>query len=124
MRTFTRIFTLLCAAVLLLTGCTAAQPEIIRTEADPVENAEWKMGFGDAVVSHDGLEGPFYIAGYDMGREFTDIIDEMRASAVWMDMAGKAFSSSAWTAWVWDVTGSRISAPRSPRSAWKPDALP
>ena len=43
MRTFTRIFTLLCAAVLLLTGCTAAQPEIIRTEADPVENAEWKI---------------------------------------------------------------------------------
>lgn len=89
MRIFTRIFTLLCAAVLLLTGCTAAQPEIIRTEADPVENAEWKMGFGDAVVSHDGLEGPFYIAGYDMGREFTDIIDEMRASAVWMDIGGE-----------------------------------
>jgi len=71
---------------LLLTGCSSAQSELIQTvSGDPV----WYMGFGEAIVSHDGLVGPYHIAGYDMGREFTDIYDEMRASAVWMDIDGE-----------------------------------
>lgn len=83
---FRKILAGLLLPALLFTGCASAQPEVIRTQSgDPV----WYMGFGSAVVSHDGLEGPFYIAGYDMGREFTDIYDEMRASAVWMDIGGE-----------------------------------
>jgi hypothetical protein len=88
MRKLSQILTriLACALAILLTGCGGTMPELIRTESgDPV----WHMGFGDAIISHDGLEGPFYIAGYDMGREFTGIYDEMRASAVWMDIGGE-----------------------------------
>ena len=73
----------------IFTGYGAAAPQLIQTEADDMTPAQWHMGFGDAIISHDGLEGSFYIAGYDADREITGVLDEMRASAVWMDIGGE-----------------------------------
>ncbi len=82
---FLATLTVLCA---VLTGCGTAVPQFIQTETDGMAAAQWHIGFGDAIISHDGLEGPFYIAGYDANREITGVLDEMRASAVWMDIGG------------------------------------
>lgn len=90
MHKLSRILLLFAAAALLFTGCgTVTAPEHIPAEADDMTTAKWQMGFGDAIISTDALEGPFYIAGYDSGREITGIYDEMRASAVWMDVGGE-----------------------------------
>lgn len=89
MRKLSLILALLMILTAVFAGCGKAVPQLIQAEADDMTAAQWHMGFGDAIVSHDGLEGPFYIAGYDANREFTDILDEMRASAVWMDVGGE-----------------------------------
>lgn len=87
MRKLSLILAFLIGFTAVLAGCGTVSPELIQTEADDM--TQWHMGFGDAIISHDGLEGPFYIAGYDANREITDVYDEMRASAVWMDIGGE-----------------------------------
>ncbi|MBQ8369341.1 MAG: hypothetical protein IJY35_05130 [Clostridia bacterium] len=90
MRRLSWILAVLMLFAAVFTGCgTASAPEYLRMETDDMVSAKWQMGFGDAIISIDGLEGPFYIAGYDSGREITGTYDEMRASAVWMDVGGE-----------------------------------
>ena len=98
MKTFrTKLLALLMTAVFLLTmtavtGC--AKGDIMTTEVfnhlTPAENPQWTVGFGQAILPYpENTTDPTYISGYNNGWDITGILDEQRASAVWLDCGGK-----------------------------------
>ncbi len=90
-----RLYAILTAVVFLLTAVTGcASGEIMNTEvfANLIneENRQWTVGFGQAVLPYpEDSADPTYIAGYNQGWDITGILDEQRASAVWIDCGGE-----------------------------------
>ncbi len=78
----------------LLAGC--ASGDTMTTEVyDLTSKAEgtagqWTVGFGQAILPYpETSDDPTYIAGYNQGWYITGILDEQRASAVWLDCGGE-----------------------------------
>ena len=75
----------------LLAGCAAG--ETMNTEVFNLineENRQWTVGFGQAVLPYpEETDDPLYIAGYNNGYEISGILDEQRATAVWIDCGGE-----------------------------------
>lgn len=95
MKTFRlKLFAVLSAAVTLLTALTGcAAGDTMTTEVYNLineENAQWTVGFGQAVLPYpEETDDPLYIAGYNQGWDITGILDEQRATAVWIDCGGE-----------------------------------
>ena len=89
-----KLLALLVTAVLLLTAVTGcASGETMNTEvfANLIneENRQWTVGFGQTVLPYpEETDSPTYIAGYNQGWDITGILDEQRATAVWLDCGG------------------------------------
>ncbi len=64
---------------------------LTNTSASADGNAgQWTVGFGQAVLPYpESSEDSVYIAGYNQGWDITGILDEQRASAVWLDCGGE-----------------------------------
>lgn len=74
--------------LLLLVACTGCGAEDATGTTQPckTEGTQWYFGFGNAQFQPDeNSEQPLYIAGYDPGREVTDVLDYCQARAVWLD---------------------------------------
>ena len=90
-----KLLALLAAVVMLLTAVTGcANGETMNTEvfANLINeaNRQWTVGFGQAVLPYpEETSDPTYIAGYNQAWEITGILDEQRATAVWIDCGGK-----------------------------------
>lgn len=90
-----KLLALLAAVVVLLTAVTGcANGETMNTEvfANLINeaNRQWTVGFGQAVLPYpEETSDPTYIAGYNQAWEITGILDEQRATAVWIDCGGK-----------------------------------
>lgn len=75
-------------ALLLIVTCTGCGTvdSTGTTLLCKTEGTQWHFGFGSAQFQPDeSSEQPLYIAGYDPGREVTDVLDYCQARAVWMD---------------------------------------
>ena len=90
-----KLTAILLTAVFLLTAVTGCAPgETMTTEVftnlTNEENRQWTVGFGQAVLPYpEETPDPTYIAGYNQGWDITGILDEQRASAVWIDCGGE-----------------------------------
>ena len=78
----------------LFAGC--ASGDTMTTEVFDLTNpssetsAQWTVGFGQAILPYpEDSDEPIYIAGYNQGWEIDYILDEQRASAVWLDCGGE-----------------------------------
>lgn len=73
-----RLIAVLSAFCLLLCGCGPA------TKPEPDDF--YTVGFGSVALAVPAdSDQPLYIAGYHAGREITGVLDEQRASAVWLE---------------------------------------
>lgn len=89
MKTLAVLLTLV-TLLTLFTGC--ASGETIITEVYNLINEgkkQWTVGFGQAVLPYPDTDDPLYIAGYRNGYEIAGILDEQRATAVWLDCGGE-----------------------------------
>lgn len=92
-KTITKIFAVLLTfgfLSALFTGC--ANGETMTTEVFDLikeENRQWTVGFGQETLSYPDTDDPLYIAGYNNGWEIAGILDEQRATAVWIDCGGE-----------------------------------
>lgn len=78
MRKSLRLTAVLMAICLLISGCRPA------TKPEPDDC--YTVGFGSvALTVPTDSDQPLYIAGYHAGWEITDVRDEQRASAVWLE---------------------------------------
>ena len=89
-----KLLAVLNAAVTLLTALTGcATGDTMTTEIFDLtskETAQWTVGFGQAVLPYpETSDNPIYIAGYNQGWDVSGILDEQRASAVWLDCGGE-----------------------------------
>ncbi len=91
---FIQYFALLLVLVLglpLFAGC--ASGDTMTTEVYNLtseSSGQWTVGFGQAVLPYpENSDDPTYIAGYNNGWDITGILDEQRASAVWLDCGGE-----------------------------------
>ena len=89
-----KLLAVLIAAVTLLTTFTGcATGDTMTTEIFDLtskETAQWTVGFGQAVLPYpETSDNPIYIAGYNQGWDVSGILDEQRASAVWLDCGGE-----------------------------------
>ncbi len=78
----------------LLAGCgngDSMNTEVYDLQRTEEHSAQWTVGFGQVVLSvPENTSEPLYIAGYRNGYEITDVLDEQRATAVWLDCGGEA----------------------------------
>lgn len=90
-----KLFSLLMTAVLLLTavtGCATGETMTTEVFANLIneENRQWTVGFGQVVLPYpEDSDESIYIAGYNNGWDVAGILDEQRASAVWIDCGGE-----------------------------------
>ncbi len=78
----------------LLAGCgngEAMNTKLYDLTVPEEVSACWNVGFGQVVLPvPENTDEPLYIAGYNNGYEITDVLDEQRATAVWIDCGGEA----------------------------------
>lgn len=96
-KTITKIFAVLLMFGILtaiFTGCTTGETmttevfDLIKEENS--QQSQWTIGFGQVVLPYpEDTDDPLYIAGYNNGYEITAILDEQRATAVWIDCGGE-----------------------------------
>lgn len=83
-KVFAMVLAILISA-LLCVGCQEKQTQQTQKLCDTTGD-RWHVGFGSAEILPDKeSEQPLYIAGYDPGREITDVRDYCQARAVWID---------------------------------------
>lgn len=75
MKSFIRKLISLCLSFLLLSGCS---PDV------PKKVTSFSAGFSSQALSLDSLNN-YYIAGYQNGKHPEGILDDLRASALWLD---------------------------------------
>ena len=97
-----KLTALLSVAALLCTGCgyvhiadTSTYTTADTEEVEPMpqettypaeEKKLWTVGFGSAEIAvPENPQTPLYIAGYNQGWEYTDILDLQRANAIWLE---------------------------------------
>jgi len=85
-----RIFAVLLAGILLLTGCVSQNDRSITVcRSEALQEQHWTVGFGSQEIIYTPAEDEtIYIAGYNNGWEPTDTLDNAKAQAVWLEANG------------------------------------